>query len=73
MPDPITSHIAYNTYYIPCPFPFYYYIYQLSGGLAQLARASGWQPEGQGFDSPNLHGNNETVINERCDCLFFWI
>ena len=25
------------------------------GGLAQLARACGWQPQGQGFDSPNLH------------------
>ena len=25
------------------------------GDLAQLARAFGWQPKGQGFDSPNLH------------------
>ena len=31
------------------------------GGLAQLARASGWQPEGQGFDSPNLHKNRVRV------------
>ena len=25
------------------------------GAVAQLARASGWQPEGQGFESPQLH------------------
>ena len=30
----------------------------LWGGLAQLARACGWQPQGQGFDSPNLHKHN---------------
>ena len=36
-------------------FSFYYYIYELSGGLAQLARACDWQSQGQGFDSPNLH------------------
>jgi hypothetical protein len=27
----------------------------VSGGLAQLARAFDWQSKGQEFDSPNLH------------------
>ena len=34
----------------------------LFGGLAQLARACDWQSQGQGFDSPNLHSDNKTVI-----------
>jgi hypothetical protein len=42
------------------------------GGLAQLARACDWQSQGQGFDSPNLHANNKTVINELYDCLFYF-
>ncbi len=29
--------------------------FTLSGAVAQLARASGLHPEGQGFDSPLLH------------------
>jgi prevent-host-death family protein len=29
--------------------------YEFPGAVAQLARASGWQPEGQGFESPQLH------------------
>jgi hypothetical protein len=33
-----------------------------AGGLAQLARACDWQSQGQGFDSPNLHSDNETVM-----------
>ena len=33
-----------------------------NGGLAQLARACDWQSQGREFDSPNLHGDNETVI-----------
>jgi hypothetical protein len=32
------------------------------GGLAQLARACGWQPQGQGFDSPNLHKHTLKLI-----------
>ena len=28
-----------------------------SGGLAQLARASGWQSEGHGFESHILHNH----------------
>ena len=31
------------------------YLHSLNGGLAQLARAFGWQPKGQGFDSLILH------------------
>ena len=46
---------------------FYYFQFFLTfatqiGGLAQLARACDWQSQGQGFDSPNLHPNNQTVI-----------
>jgi PD-(D/E)XK endonuclease len=29
--------------------------YEFDGAVAQLARASGWQPEGRGFESPQLH------------------
>jgi hypothetical protein len=29
--------------------------YEFEGAVAQLARASGWQPEGRGFESPQLH------------------
>jgi prevent-host-death family protein len=29
--------------------------YDLQGAVAQLARASGWQPEGRGFESLQLH------------------
>jgi hypothetical protein len=37
------------------------------GVLAQLARATGWQSVGQGFDSPILHklGNREQAIGIR--------
>jgi PD-(D/E)XK endonuclease len=29
--------------------------YEFDGAVAQLARATGWQPVGQGFESPQLH------------------
>jgi hypothetical protein len=29
--------------------------YDFDGAVAQLARAFGWQPKGQGFESPQLH------------------
>ena len=29
--------------------------YEFKGAVAQLARAFGWQPKGQGFESPQLH------------------
>ena len=29
--------------------------FEFDGAVAQLARASGWQPEGRGFESPQLH------------------
>ena len=29
--------------------------YAFDGAVAQLARAFGWQPKGQGFESPQLH------------------
>jgi PD-(D/E)XK endonuclease len=29
--------------------------YRLSGAVAQLGRACGWQPQGRGFESPQLH------------------
>jgi hypothetical protein len=29
--------------------------YEFNGAVAQLARAFGWQPKGQGFESPQLH------------------
>jgi prevent-host-death family protein len=29
--------------------------FEFHGAVAQLARASGWQPEGRGFESPQLH------------------
>ena len=32
-----------------------FYLYKREGDLAQLARASALQAEGQGFKSPNLH------------------
>ena len=39
--------------------------YEFDGAVAQLARASGWQPEGRGFESPQLHSpprNSEAVL-----------
>jgi hypothetical protein len=31
--------------------------YDFDGAVAQLARAFGWQPKGQGFESPQLHSD----------------
>jgi prevent-host-death family protein len=31
------------------------------GAVAQLGRATGWQPVGQGFESPRLHSSSTTV------------
>lgn len=39
------------------------------GGIAQLASASDWQSEGQGFKSPYLHQNRESL--GRAVPLFF--
>ena len=55
---------------------FYYFQFFLTfavaaGGLAQLARACDWQSQGQGFDSPNLHTINQTVIILNYGCLFY--
>lgn len=37
------------------------------GGIAQLARASALQAEGQGFESPHLHFINASLAKcERC-------
>ena len=44
-------------------FIFIFY-YQVNGDLAQLARASALQAEGQGFKSPNLH--KSTFSDEEC-------
>jgi hypothetical protein len=44
-------------------FHFFYTFAQFCyGGLAQLARACDWQSQGQGFDSPNLHNENQAVM-----------
>jgi prevent-host-death family protein len=32
--------------------------FTFEGAVAQLARARGWQPRGQGFESPQLHSEN---------------
>jgi hypothetical protein len=36
--------------------------YEFDGAVAQLARAFGWQPKGQGFESPQLHSEPPMVI-----------
>ncbi len=33
--------------------------FTFDGAVAQLARASGWQPEGRGFESPQLHSSSQ--------------
>ena len=45
------------------------YDYFVSGGLAQLARASALQAEGQGFDSPLLHSTGSELRGSRGRCL----
>jgi hypothetical protein len=51
--------------------------YEFAGAVAQLARASGWQPEGQGFESPQLHtlGDEPTTVgsNPFRDHLGYWL
>ena len=36
--------------------------FDFDGAVAQLARAFGWQPKGQGFESPQLHGPPEKPL-----------
>ena len=47
-------------------FIFIFY-YQANGDLAQLARASALQAEGQGFKSPNLHKMAHSVMKSAAD------
>ena len=39
-----------------------------TGAVAQLGRARGWQPRGQGFDPPRLHqmGNKVKKLCKSC-------
>ncbi len=34
---------------------------EFDGAVAQLARAFGWQPKGQGFESPQLHNDGSGI------------
>ena len=36
--------------------------YEFDGAVAQLARATGWQPVGRGFESPQLHSQPPMAI-----------
>jgi prevent-host-death family protein len=53
--------------------------FAFDGAVAQLARARGWQPRGQGFESPQLHSSNPghapvTVGADACRVQFgYWI
>jgi prevent-host-death family protein len=38
--------------------------YELAGAVAQLERASGWQPEGRGFESHQLHSPDPPTDHE---------
>ena len=38
----------------------------LARGISSVGRASGWQPEGQGFESPILHSNLPTYKVSAC-------
>ena len=53
------SSISFNI------FNFLLNLSNLTGGLAQLARACDWQSQGQGFDSPNLHVNEAVMITKK--------
>ncbi len=48
--------------------------FDFAGAVAQLARARGWQPRGQGFESPQLHSNPQdaavTVADDACHVAF---
>ena len=48
--------------------PFYLY----DGDIAQLARASALQAEGQGFKSPNLHGSLTAIKQREGRAAFFY-
>lgn len=41
--------------------------FAFDGAVAQLARASGWQPEGRGFESPQLHSSENDPLVVACD------
>ena len=41
--------------------------FDFNGAVAQLARASGWHPEGQGFESPQLHSPDDGPITVGSD------
>jgi hypothetical protein len=52
--------------------------YDFDGAVAQLARARGWQPRGQGFESPQLHSSPESTpivlgSNPFRDRLGYWM
>src|SRR5436305_8980424 len=36
--------------------------FEFAGAVAQLARARGWQPRGQGFESPQLHSDSQDAV-----------
>jgi prevent-host-death family protein len=49
--------------------------FELSGAVAQLGRACGWQPQGRGFESHQLHasdGSPKTVGAHEFRNLFGW-
>ena len=41
--------------------------FDFEGAVAQLARAFGWQPKGQGFESPQLHSSEKAATTVGCD------
>ena len=52
--------------------------FTFAGAVAQLARASRWQREGQGFESPQLHPNSKnaavTIGADSCRVSFgYWL
>jgi hypothetical protein len=51
--------------------------FDFDGAVAQLARASGWQPEGRGFESPQLHSTPTKPLtigsNPFRDRLGYWM
>ena len=48
--------------YLCLSFLFLFFIYSQYGDIAQLARASALQAEGQGFESPYLHKNTKANV-----------
>ena len=51
--------------------------FEFEGAVAQLGRASRWQREGQGFESPQLHSSEDSPIvvgsNPFRDKLGYWM